>query len=695
MVAEGGRYEGYVRNNRRWGYGTLVSRSGAIYEGDWANDKPNGHGRYSKPDSQITYEGSWEDGKTHGHGTFTSASWGTYVGEWAHDQKEGQGKVLYTNGASYEGMWKADEAHGWGRYTWPDGSFYEGQFERGVMQGPGKYCGSDQAECYVGSWSSNQKHGYGRMKYADGAVYDGDWVNDRPHGRGTFVNPYGVMFRGEWEHGRYKASQSEWHDARGVRTCVVEGVTQSIVGGDPTVDDDINTRTVIPAPPPGHPDVQKHLPCPRKHLDLPTKEIFEESSNTYESVVYPRNTPDPTRTGYVYHTSFSTEYYPMLRRGKLTEVDGGRLITVDSESRLYRHDEEDISYDQNEYTHYEERIVESEEGGGDTTLGPREAVFTSGTDTDDLVTHRQDEFPQIVGTLPVTTSPSQIQSVSTVQENVFVIPATNLVESTLKQEAGMHYLPRPADQPIVRVPPAWVPSRQMTTTIETTVNSQPINTHTVNTQMVNTHIVNTHPALARPIITQPLTAQPSTAHTVEAHSTNARSVSTHPLNTPRTGQVETDAQMTADIVTAPTTTVTSSVQETTSNPNVITTVEEVTLCRNIPRPVEYNLVTEFVLPRLRSTTRAIPVPVYAPRIIEVPVLVEDLSDEGLRLCKAIQEDVENFYSQAAEGVDGCALETFADGVVQRLQAAETIEGSHARPLTTKNFRDLTPGQPFY
>eukprot|EP01057_Protomagalhaensia_wolfi_P002786 Protomagalhaensia_wolfi_Nauph_80__2785@NODE_28_length_4653_cov_149_967490_g23_i0_p1_GENE_NODE_28_length_4653_cov_149_967490_g23_i0NODE_28_length_4653_cov_149_967490_g23_i0_p1_ORF_typecomplete_len401_score35_10_NODE_28_length_4653_cov_149_967490_g23_i034514653 len=131
-------------------------------------------------------------------------------------------------------------------------------------------------------------------------------------------------------------------------------------------------------------------------------------------------------------------------------------------------------------------------------------------------------------------------------------------------------------------------------------------------------------------------------------------------------------------------------------------IEEITLCRNIPRPVEYSIVTEFVLPRIRPTVRSIPVPVYAPRVIEVPVLMEDLSEEGLQLCQAIERDVDNFYRRAVHGVDGCTLENFADGVVQRLQLGDQIPGSHSRPLQHKVFRnppapfkkgDPTPPQP--
>eukprot|EP01056_Protomagalhaensia_sp_Gyna25_P004778 Protomagalhaensia_sp_Gyna_25__4777@NODE_47_length_6334_cov_112_558697_g35_i0_p1_GENE_NODE_47_length_6334_cov_112_558697_g35_i0NODE_47_length_6334_cov_112_558697_g35_i0_p1_ORF_typecomplete_len775_score86_46MORN/PF02493_20/0_00016MORN/PF02493_20/0_0024MORN/PF02493_20/0_034MORN/PF02493_20/6_8e07MORN/PF02493_20/0_0045MORN/PF02493_20/1_5e05MORN/PF02493_20/5_5e05MORN/PF02493_20/1_4e03MORN/PF02493_20/4_3e03_NODE_47_length_6334_cov_112_558697_g35_i03282325 len=651
------------------------------------------------------------------------------------------------------------------------------------MEGPGKYCGPEESECYVGSWRANQKHGSGRMRYSDGAAYDGEWENDKPHGRGTFINPFGVMFRGEWEYGRFKGSQTDWQDARGVRTCVVEGVTFSAVDPGSTIhEESIDSRTVIPAP--------------------------------------PRGKTDPTRSGYLYHTSFGTEYYPITARNKFMDTDTGRLITVDSESRLYQHDTEDVSVvDHNEYTqHYEERIVDN---SVEDMATPKPALVGTGgpyiPGVREFVTPAQ----------PIRTvqsaSPPATHCISTIQENQTVMmpgTQTTIVTETTKTEYPTqnvwesHYSRQIAPGPALATQEVHSPRQNATTigtpmTVDNATTTQhyqynpagpqsqhaytqsevPLGTAGIPKQEAYTHssgiTINPHQqhetythssgttviphhqhetsythantimprpyqhesytrtstAMPRPqqleVYTQSSTARPrSPQHESYTHSstvipqtqqatytyssggavipqeqqeetyTHSSSVFPQQQETytysstalPRRHEIYTQSsvplgtaavtQQTSTDSGAPLETVVTSQQQEQQEQ----VIEEITLCRNIPRPVEYSIVTEFVLPRIRPTVRSIPVPVYAPRVIEVPVLMEDLSEEGLQLCQAIERDVDNFYRRAVHGVDGCTLENFADGVVQRLQLGDQIPGSHSRPLQHKVFRD--PPAPF-
>eukprot|EP01054_Gregarina_sp_Poly1_P007855 Gregarina_sp_Poly_1__7854@NODE_445_length_8333_cov_573_313090_g363_i0_p2_GENE_NODE_445_length_8333_cov_573_313090_g363_i0NODE_445_length_8333_cov_573_313090_g363_i0_p2_ORF_typecomplete_len781_score87_69MORN/PF02493_20/3_1e03MORN/PF02493_20/1_2e02MORN/PF02493_20/7_1e05MORN/PF02493_20/0_6MORN/PF02493_20/0_00015MORN/PF02493_20/0_0029MORN/PF02493_20/0_00061MORN/PF02493_20/8_9e07MORN/PF02493_20/0_0032MORN/PF02493_20/0_00015MORN/PF02493_20/2_2e05MORN/PF02493_20/1_3e04MORN/PF02493_20/1_7e04DUF3048_C/PF len=673
IVAEGGQYEGFVKNNERSGFGKLVSPAGAVYEGYWLNDKPHGQGRFSKANNNVSYEGSWVEGKADGYGTFNSSKWGTYVGEWKADKKEGKGKVLYVSGASYEGGWVADEAHGWGRYTWPDGSCYEGRFANGSMSGPGKFYSADGSESFFGSWSNNQKSGYGRMRYSDGAVYEGEWKEDKPHGFGTFVNPYGVMFRGRWEAGAYTATAESCHDARGVRTCMVEGITHVTENSSDRLiaDEDINARTVIPAPPPGHSDVELHLPCPRKHLTLVNDEIFEEKSDVFESVVYPRG-PDPTRSGYLYRTCFGTEYWPSTGRSKLTEMDGGRLVTVDSESRLFQ-EEDDVPFvDHSEVTElYQETIVQ-EGGHGETncehTTNHHTAYLPATREYEYGGPHLQCVPPvappfshntELAGsgthTVPYTAAPQQIHTVSTVQEEQSTYHRQPAAEksTTMSQVCATHPNMKGFFDSFAQT------SRQSPRVPDLQLSSQ-------------------SPSVCTVAATQSNTAYRPYSTTLE---TSTRIDYRPPLN-PGTNAADRSAPVVEQVTsTVDSTTFVSqgqqnlneqstSTQQNTANQQE-TVYEEITLQRNIPCPVEYSLVTEFVLPRLRPTTRSIPIPVYAPRLIEVPVLVEDLSDEGLRICEDIEKEVDAFYEVARKnGVNGTALETFADGMVQKLQSLE-------------------------
>ena len=47
------------------------------------------------------YDGNWEDDKKQGHGTYTLADW-TYEGPWQNDKRAGTGaRVTYQNGNTY------------------------------------------------------------------------------------------------------------------------------------------------------------------------------------------------------------------------------------------------------------------------------------------------------------------------------------------------------------------------------------------------------------------------------------------------------------------------------------------------------------------------------------------------------------------------------------------------------------------
>lgn len=58
-------------DGKRTGKGTMKYDAGAVYEGDFVNDKYEGYGKYTWEDSDV-YEGEWKDGERNGKGTFRS-----------------------------------------------------------------------------------------------------------------------------------------------------------------------------------------------------------------------------------------------------------------------------------------------------------------------------------------------------------------------------------------------------------------------------------------------------------------------------------------------------------------------------------------------------------------------------------------------------------------------------------------------
>ena len=65
----------------------------------------HGQGTYTHADGNK-YVGEWKDDKRNGQGTVTFASGSKYVGEYRDDKKHGQGTVTYADGRIKEGIWK-------------------------------------------------------------------------------------------------------------------------------------------------------------------------------------------------------------------------------------------------------------------------------------------------------------------------------------------------------------------------------------------------------------------------------------------------------------------------------------------------------------------------------------------------------------------------------------------------------------
>ena len=130
IYADGDKYDGEWKDDRRHGKGTVIYRGadGAVvekFEGDWFEGKMHGHGRYVYADSGV-YQGQWVDSKMYGKGTYVFPNGNKYEGEWVDDVKDGYGVLTYVNGERFEGYWKADKAQGKGTLTYSTGDRYIG-----------------------------------------------------------------------------------------------------------------------------------------------------------------------------------------------------------------------------------------------------------------------------------------------------------------------------------------------------------------------------------------------------------------------------------------------------------------------------------------------------------------------------------------------------------------------------------------
>ena len=125
----------------KWGKGKMVYASENYYEGNWENNKRNGHGEMHWLSSSERYSGNWKDNLQSGFGTHIWLDSGAnnkllrnrYVGYWANGLRHGKGTFYYSNGSKYEGDWAENFKHGLGIFTFEDGTEYEGPFEKDRM----------------------------------------------------------------------------------------------------------------------------------------------------------------------------------------------------------------------------------------------------------------------------------------------------------------------------------------------------------------------------------------------------------------------------------------------------------------------------------------------------------------------------------------------------------------------------------
>jgi hypothetical protein len=126
------RYEGYVKNGKKHGQGTLAFKNGDKYVGQWHADKKHGQGTYIYVDGEK-YAGQWENGNMQGEGTYFFKSGNKFTGQWQNDKTQGRGTYFFKNGDKWEGSYVNNKKHGRGVYTWTSGKSQEEVWENGKL----------------------------------------------------------------------------------------------------------------------------------------------------------------------------------------------------------------------------------------------------------------------------------------------------------------------------------------------------------------------------------------------------------------------------------------------------------------------------------------------------------------------------------------------------------------------------------
>ena len=87
--ADGRKYVGEFKDDKKHGQGTLTVADGTKYVGEFKDDKMHGQGTLAivyGGKYYGEYVGEYKDGKMHGQGTLTVADGGKFVGEWKSTQ---------------------------------------------------------------------------------------------------------------------------------------------------------------------------------------------------------------------------------------------------------------------------------------------------------------------------------------------------------------------------------------------------------------------------------------------------------------------------------------------------------------------------------------------------------------------------------------------------------------------------------
>jgi len=197
-------YEGEWKNHKWNGYGTLKGKHSS-YEGDWKGGLKEGFGKLYAKDGQHEeyYTGQFHNGKYHGQGRWRSITNGKtvlYSGKWIDNHRIGKGTYT-TDGMVYEGIWESDEITGLGHVKLPIG-IYEGSLHKAFFEGYGEMVYTN-GDTYKGNWNRGEKHGKGTYYYADGSVYEGDWLRDEWHGQGRLTLADGSVQEGTFEQGSF------------------------------------------------------------------------------------------------------------------------------------------------------------------------------------------------------------------------------------------------------------------------------------------------------------------------------------------------------------------------------------------------------------------------------------------------------------------------------------------------------------
>jgi hypothetical protein len=204
VYESGGKYTGYFENGMKSACSDSIMEesNGAMYIGNFKDDKLDGFSMYTSGDHKIVFRGEMKDGKPNGRGVLVEKDGLMYDGEFFDAKKEGRGIMITAEGEKLVGSFRDAKLHGDGFLRRTDSllPLISGNFKDGLPHGIAFTVDKDR-NMYFGNFQNGKRHGQGLLVTSNGLVQAGNWSDGQLHGQAEIIYP-GYGFNGQFKHGK-------------------------------------------------------------------------------------------------------------------------------------------------------------------------------------------------------------------------------------------------------------------------------------------------------------------------------------------------------------------------------------------------------------------------------------------------------------------------------------------------------------
>lgn len=174
------------------------------FEGEYINNKPNGHGTFYYLNGNLRYTGEFKNGKFEGKGEmFNEKGELFYKGDFVNGKFHGLG-IIYNEDSIYEGNFNNGSLSGYTIvYNKNKRKTFEGSFENEALNGEGKSFHRNGTLKYAGNFRNNLYSGKGKIYSRERKlVYEGKFSEGKYHGNGILYLPNGNFYKADFRDGK-------------------------------------------------------------------------------------------------------------------------------------------------------------------------------------------------------------------------------------------------------------------------------------------------------------------------------------------------------------------------------------------------------------------------------------------------------------------------------------------------------------